>query len=203
MERHLNRILDPKEIVHHVNRDKKDNRIENLELFDSLSDHMSHHHKTDGKAACYDPYTIERVRKAAADPDRSLNSLGISPLTVAKICRMYGIEWLHGKHLTEEMVREALQGRSTRAAAEHLGVHPQTLYNRFDHLLTKRKSPGFLDEVIQDVLHSAIEVGMNETARRFETNRLTVNKALKKAGLWDEYRAATANRVGGPQNRKP
>lgn len=201
VERDLNRILSPEEIVHHINRDKKDNRIENLELFSSASEHMSHHHKTDGRAACYDPYTIDQVRLAAEDPNKSLNSLGLSPITVAKICRMYGIEWLHGKNLTEHQVREALQGRNTREAADLLGVHPQTLYNRFDHLLKKRKSPGFLSEVIQDVLHSAIQLGMNETARRYETNRTTVNKALKKAGLWDEYRDATAHRVGGPQNQ--
>ena len=202
MERHLNRILSPEEIVHHINRDKKDNRIENLQLFASVAEHMRHHHQTDGKAACYDPYTIDQVRKAAKDPEKTLNSLGVSPITVSKICRMYDIEWLHGKNLTEDQVREALQGRNTRQAAEHLGVHPQTLYNRFDHLLQKRKSPGFLEPVIQDVLHSAIEVGMNETARRYETNRTTLNKALKKAGLWDEYKAATAHRVGGPQRRK-
>lgn len=32
MERHIGRKLDLNEIVHHINHDKKDNRINNLEL---------------------------------------------------------------------------------------------------------------------------------------------------------------------------
>lgn len=44
--------------------------------------------------------------------------------------------------LTEQQVREALQVRTTAEAANLLGVHHMTLRNRFDHLLTKRISPG-------------------------------------------------------------
>lgn len=44
--------------------------------------------------------------------------------------------------LTEDQVRAALDGRSTAEAAAHLGVHPQTLRNRFAHLLSYRRSPG-------------------------------------------------------------
>jgi hypothetical protein len=44
--------------------------------------------------------------------------------------------------LTEQQVREALDGRSTLQAAQLLGVNHMTLRNRFPHLLTKRRSPG-------------------------------------------------------------
>jgi hypothetical protein len=44
MEQHLGRRLLPKEVVHHVNGDRVDNRIENLELFASQGDHLSRHH---------------------------------------------------------------------------------------------------------------------------------------------------------------
>ena len=42
MEQHLNRFLLPQEVVHHKNRDKQDNRIENLTLFSKNSAHLKH-----------------------------------------------------------------------------------------------------------------------------------------------------------------
>lgn len=40
MERHIGRVLQPKERVHHINEIKTDNRIENLMLFSSESEHQ-------------------------------------------------------------------------------------------------------------------------------------------------------------------
>ena len=42
MEQMIGRLLDPKEVVHHKNRNKQDNRPENLELFSKNSDHLRH-----------------------------------------------------------------------------------------------------------------------------------------------------------------
>lgn len=39
VESHIGRILDPNEIVHHINKDRQDNRIENLQLLESNSAH--------------------------------------------------------------------------------------------------------------------------------------------------------------------
>lgn len=47
MESKLGRYLHPKEVIHHLNEDKTDNRIENLELLESQAEHMRHHFKQD------------------------------------------------------------------------------------------------------------------------------------------------------------
>ncbi len=45
MEAHLDRKLEPREVVHHKNGDRLDNRPDNLELFASHSAHMTHHQR--------------------------------------------------------------------------------------------------------------------------------------------------------------
>jgi hypothetical protein len=49
MEKHLKRKLLPSEHIHHINGDRKDNRIKNLFLCSSNSEHMIKFHSIKGK----------------------------------------------------------------------------------------------------------------------------------------------------------
>lgn len=53
MEKHLGRALAPTEVVHHKNGQRSDNRISNLELFESNAKHRSIGHEYEVPAALY------------------------------------------------------------------------------------------------------------------------------------------------------
>lgn len=61
MERFLGRKLLSKEVVHHINHNKKDNRIENLELLSGQSEHRSRHKPTDETKSKISKSLIGRV----------------------------------------------------------------------------------------------------------------------------------------------
>lgn len=50
MEESVGRLLTEQEVIHHINGDKTDNRIENLRLFPTHAEHMKHHADIRGRA---------------------------------------------------------------------------------------------------------------------------------------------------------
>lgn len=64
MENFLGRMLLPNEVVHHLNRDKQDNRIENLRLFVSNGAHLKI--ELDGKVPHWTRRGIARMRAGIA-----------------------------------------------------------------------------------------------------------------------------------------
>lgn len=45
MEKHLGRLLDPKEVIHHVDKNKQNNSLKNLRLFNNTGEHTKHEWK--------------------------------------------------------------------------------------------------------------------------------------------------------------
>lgn len=184
MEGQLGRFLQKEERVHHKNGDRTDNRLENLELIASHSEHMQQHWANKGSR---DPDLIARVKEIALKPEIPTATLGISPTTLALIVEREGILWLHRKNwktqiLDETKVREALRGRTTVEAANLLGVHPQTLYNRYDHLLPKRASPGSLDPHKEEILRLVYRerVSKQQLADQFGVSRQCVIRSIQR-----------------------
>lgn len=62
MEDAIGRFLLPTEVVHHINGVKNDNRIENLQLFDSNGEHLAH--ELNGRCPKWSDDGKERIRKS-------------------------------------------------------------------------------------------------------------------------------------------
>ena len=93
------------------------------------------------------------------------------------------------ERLTEEMVRDALNGRTLKQAAAILGVHTQTLRNRFPDILAprKRKTPTHIDDptAIATVLFYASNpnIGLREVAKTTGIAAMTVKRICERHGL--------------------
>lgn len=177
----LGRFLLPEEVVHHEDEVTSNNNPSNLWLFPSQAEHNRHHKRT---CPIHDRALVEKLRSLAADPRVTVRDaaaeLGVSTNTVNNAIRLHGIRWEHGLELTETSVREALAGRTTREAAELLGVNHQTLRNSFDHLLSKRVSPGSLERHRDEIRSLASTLHARELAPRYGVSPATLKAAIRR-----------------------
>lgn len=94
--------------------------------------------------------------------------------------------------LTEQQVREALDGRTMQQAAEILGVTQGTIRRQFGHLRPKRRSPGEpLDPETRRVLAELAadpDVGFYEAGRRMGRSHSWVQNMKNREGLEWAYR---------------
>ena len=112
MENHIGRILTTNEVVHHINGNKKDNRIENLELMTN-SEHVKHHSKKTIKMVslkCPECTTIfERKRGQTFLIKKNYKYTCCSRTCQAKFSRkiqLYGMTDIIQKSISENFVNE-------------------------------------------------------------------------------------------------
>lgn len=122
VENHINRLLSPDEVVHHVNGNKKDNRIENLEV-KSKKQHARDHASENGSAWC-----VLKCPKCGVIFEKPKNQTHLYKGGMATFCsrscagKFNSLKRLHGATLE---MQEAISGNIVSEFRKYLHDNPE------------------------------------------------------------------------------
>lgn len=142
MEQFLDRILEKDEHVHHIDGNRKNNAVENLELVPQWLHLKAHAIERGRNSATKNPEIVKKVCDAANSGLQQKKTFckesGLTNSTVSRILAKHGIRWISPleKRLDPQFVEQTLRQHTRTEALRILDCSVQHLWNHFPELMS-------------------------------------------------------------------
>lgn len=124
-EQKLGRPLKPGEVIHHINRQRHDDRPENIQVFASQAEHLAEHNRL-RQSGSASKKAVSIVALCRESPIPNLN-----PETLARRLKHgMSIEEAVSKPLRRRFITHNGRTQSLSEWARELGIHPSSLCDR-------------------------------------------------------------------------